>query len=221
MQFHGARRYMIWRIQGSIDFHGLIHGSPLNYPDCFWYGAFQVPWNSMELGDVLFADSRFPWNSVEYAEYATVYSKETHGAQIYFKMATQDFHGISWNIPWTSMEPSCPLKWRSWNCVELLGTRYLYIYGLHIYNYIYGLHIMDTAQLHVFLCDIPWKNHNYHPHFLKSIVLHGIVLVMNSLVCSRAWNNSSIESMELSTGRMYSTEFHETEISIMICIYRN
>ena len=61
MEFHGTKWYVIWRHQSSMEFHGI----PWNIY-VIWYGALLIPWNPMELGDFLFADTRVPRNSMEY-----------------------------------------------------------------------------------------------------------------------------------------------------------
>ena len=68
----------------------------------------------MELGDFLFGDSRVPWNSMEYpmeVQGNMVLNKITilkilgiPWNKVIFHLATPDFHGIPWNIPWNSME---------------------------------------------------------------------------------------------------------------------
>ena len=89
MEFHGTRLYFIWRFQSSTEFHGIFHG--ITWKICFiWNGALLIPSNPMELGDLLFGDSRVPWNSMEYP-------MVVQGNMVLNKMTISKFHGNPWN----------------------------------------------------------------------------------------------------------------------------
>ena len=114
MESHGTRWFFVWRLQSSMEFHGISRGSPARVK-CHKTAIYlKVPWNSMELSDTSFGDTKVPWNSMEY-------SMEFHGTTWYFTWRHQCslefqglFHGIPWNtcvicngtllIPWNPME---------------------------------------------------------------------------------------------------------------------
>ena len=108
MEFNGTKLYFIWWYQSSMEFHGLFHGIP--WKTCvIRNGTLRIPWNPMELGDVLFGDFRVPWNSMEYpmqVQDNMVLSKMTiskfHGTKWYFiwrHQISMEFHGIFYGIP--------------------------------------------------------------------------------------------------------------------------
>ena len=118
MESHGTRWFFIWRLQSSMEFHGIslgnsarvkchkmaiskFHGIPWKYvilhlaAPKFHGIPWNVPWNSMELNDMSFGGTRVPWNSMEY-----------------------------------SMEYLCHLKWCPLNSMESHGTRWFFIWRL-------------------------------------------------------------------------------------------
>ena len=91
-----------------------FHGIPWN-----------IPWNSMELSDILFSGTRFPWNSLEHLCdlkwrppnsmesrgtrwfwfgdsrvpcHSMEYSMQVNGSMVLIKMTISKFQGIPWNL---------------------------------------------------------------------------------------------------------------------------
>ena len=127
MEFHGTKRYVIWRHQSSMEFHGIFHGIPWN--TCvICNGALLIPWNPVELGDFLFGHPiefhgipcYIPWKSRvawHWIKWQSQKSMEFHGNKWYFIWRHQTsmeysmaFHGtcVIWNgallIPWNPMD---------------------------------------------------------------------------------------------------------------------
>ena len=100
-----------------MEFHGIFHGIPCN-PNVIWNGVPQVPWNSMELGDIWFGDIIVPWNPMKY-------SMQFHGNGAPSSMG---FHGTWWHllgggwVPWNLMEYSMTFHgtWAIWTGATLV-----------------------------------------------------------------------------------------------------
>ena len=94
-----------WRISSSTEFHGTAHFSEI--------GAFQVPWNSMELAVCQFRWHE-PWNFSSQQNWRTSSSMEFHGTARVIEIGALE-------VPWNSWNCLCQRNWRTWSSMEFLG----------------------------------------------------------------------------------------------------
>ena len=92
MEFHGTKRYFIWRYQSSMEFHGIFHGIPWN--TCvIWNSALLIPWNHLDLGIFFYLSTPgfqgIPWN-------IPCKSRVTWYWLKWQSQSSMEFHGTKW-----------------------------------------------------------------------------------------------------------------------------
>ena len=106
-------------IQEFSGIPGIFHGSPKE-PDVNWNNNLDVPWNSMEHGNIWFGCNRVPQNSIGYS--LEFHRTPCHVRWRPFSMELRSCRIKCDQVPWIAMELNdCwYLIWRHLICMEIM-----------------------------------------------------------------------------------------------------